>query len=1064
MISTYALRSALLASVSIAIAVPAYAQQAPDGSFLTAQSSGQQAPDGSFVTPQIVIRDNIATDQPPPAGDLNQGVTGIGQIVTDEGGGYLGLCTGTLINPRTVIFAAHCVNTQPADSYGAASGGTPIVVDFSDYTVPGLIDWLGIHGNTPYQTNIGLNTYNIEQIWYDPQSLPTGFLAGDVAMGTLDTPAFGIPTWALLFSPLTEAEHATLVGYGTVGTGTDGGNLGIDWRRRAAENMVSVLGSLDDQDNFLFGSPDGLPQNLYMLDFNDPNFGTDAANPYDFNIFHDSALPREGLTAPGDSGGPLIIDRAFSRPVVAGTLSFGNSFFLDQPSSSYGTTAGYQPLYLFWDEIVANNPYVYASNKLGSANWMDPSHWVQDMDPNYTIIQDGKLVNSLPDTPALGVSGDGVKFGQICYLDECITLSGTAPTGDGTPIYIVGGPGSTDFVPNNVVADPAHDVRAHYYDVTLAAPGTTTLDSDVTIDRLTIKGATKLDITAPGNLKVWGDFTQGQGWTNVDGTLTTGEALIVSGILSGSGTMDPTYLTVIDGIVSPGDGNTPQTLTVQGDMILSSGSSLVIGASQSGADLLKVVGDDSNSGVLALNGGALVIVRAPGAPPRAGNSYTIASATGGIDGTFGDISGIGLLSPVLTYGSNTITAKLKAGRFTTYVGSSATPLVTAFAGALDGLRAGHYADLSNLYGMVDLMSPEAVSATFQSLSPRIDGEAETLQQRQSRSMLNAVSDRLSLLGTGKSSGTFTYSGSPTSLASNSQRDTSGLAELMPGTATKVLPKGVSGFVTGGDSVSQSSYGGGQLGQGQQSSYVAVGLEQQLNSKLTIGTAMGYADGVSIPGSDQARVKTSQAALYGSYRLGGGAYVGGIASAETSSTNVSRMASTGNATFDLTGATRSQRYTATAEAGVNLGVGKGLTVTPRAQLAYSRYHLGGFRENGGDVAMQMDDLSQTKLEARLGAKLAGNTPIGGGWSFVPQIQADFVHLLSGANNGLAVRFANAADYRFFLPLTAGGSSYGEVRGGFRVAKGNLEFGAGVAATIGNAAVRDNRALANVSLSF
>jgi len=36
----------------------------------------------------------------------------MGLVVTGIGGGYIGLCTGTLINPRTVIFAAHCVNER----------------------------------------------------------------------------------------------------------------------------------------------------------------------------------------------------------------------------------------------------------------------------------------------------------------------------------------------------------------------------------------------------------------------------------------------------------------------------------------------------------------------------------------------------------------------------------------------------------------------------------------------------------------------------------------------------------------------------------------------------------------------------------------------------------------------------------------------------------------------------------------------------------------------------------------------------------------------------------------
>jgi uncharacterized protein with beta-barrel porin domain len=233
--------------------------------------------------------------------------------------------------------------------------------------------------------------------------------------------------------------------------------------------MISVLGSLDDQDTFLYGSPDGLPQNLYMLDFNDPKFGTAAANAYDFNVFHDKALPKEGITAPGDSGGPLIVDQAYNKQVIAAVLSGGYTFLgqYGQKSSSYGTTSFYQPLYLYWDWIVANNPYKYVSAKSGDGSWTDPSHWVINIDPNYVSLVNGSLSNTLPTTAAQGLpSGSDVntpKFGQVCYFNDtvCVNIgtgvvsaySASTSTQTGSTVVRSSDPAQVVFTEANAASD-----------------------------------------------------------------------------------------------------------------------------------------------------------------------------------------------------------------------------------------------------------------------------------------------------------------------------------------------------------------------------------------------------------------------------------------------------------------------------------------------------------------------------------------------------------------------------------------------------------------------------------
>jgi uncharacterized protein with beta-barrel porin domain len=1033
------------------------------------------------ATPNVVGRDGLPPDLSAPAGLLDDGagVTGIGQMAIDVGGGSVDLCTGTLINPRTVIFAAHCVNARPAADYGSARGGVALSFGFGTDNLTAVIEWLGNGGAAEaHRTNAAQALFNVEQVWYDPRSLALGpqesFLQADIALATVDTPAAGIPTWALLFSPLTSPQQALLVGYGGRGTGASG-DIGIDFRRRAAENMVSLLGSLDDVDRALIGfSPGVHPQSLYQLDFDDPAFGTPQASAFDFNLFGGPALAREGITASGDSGSPLIIDKAFSRPVVAGTLSGSRTYFPGQPSAGYGTSTFYQPLFLFWDVIVANNPYRYVTNRPAVGDWTDPAHWVQQMDPNYTVLQNGQLKTGLPGTRAQGVSGDTVKFGQVCSFDHCEQLSGN-PGASQSAQPIPGGPGSTGFVPDNMAGTRA--AQARYYDVTLSAPGLTRLAADIDIDRLTLDGATILDVRKGGSLTVVGDFFQRLGWTNIDGAVRTGEALFVDGVLSGSGLFDPGYATFARAAIAPGGPLSIGTLTIAGDVIFSSGTSLFVDLNRKAADRLAVVADQDNAGSISL-GGTVTFAPAQGPKPRHGQVFTFITAEGGVSGTFDKSNSLlpGVLKAELGYRPDAVTATLKAGSLLDLAKSldGVTQEVLHFASALDGLRGKSYGKLYNLYGSIDLMDGVELDRALRKLAPK-GKQAQALREAQNDAFTSVLRDRLSdLAGGGGSAAGLSIIGSPDALLRLSGGMRAGhhvLTLSSAGSAQRIgnLPEGLSGFVAFGTRYGGSSESGASSRRstdGLRSWQFAVGLERQLADRLTLGMAAATSDGrVGAANPDSSTAATSrQIALYGSYRLGQSAYVAGVAALSRSSSEQVRTVAGFDFQPRISASPEIRSLDVSAEAGLNLAIRETLTLTPRISLRQVSGDIGAYREQGGEAALSFDRQRFARTESRAGFKLAGGARPFAGWSFRSQAQVDWVNRLGGGYAPVTARFAAAPDMPILLSGADADPSWAEVRGGLGLTNGILSIGLSVDARLASSDLDEDRALVRFGFLF
>ncbi len=766
----------------------------------------------------LVVRDDVGTAN---AVDTNNEFAGVGmmwnRVLNPNGTVSTYVCTGQLINPRTVIFAQHCTADHFDEDYDAGAG-SHMGFSFDPLDAfTGFDDWRrDANGaiNNPFtgvfESDPDALFYNVLQV-KSVFNVSEFFPGGDVVMASFDTPVIGLPTYGMLFSPLLESTHATQVGYGTNGIGSTGDIGGIDYKRRVGENMIDGLFSQNDflaaefgVPGFGFGTADSA-QLLYHVDFDNPNrdpdncqrgefFGTGNGNdilcfsgPYALDSFGDplvftldgssgvlvddqinwyggDALARESGTAGGDSGSALFADQIAERPLITGVLSGGWVTGVASPFGGYGDVAYYNPLFLFRDWIVENNPYIYASALAGNGNWSDPAHWVQNMDPNYFYIDRfGRVRNGLPEAPQPGYFADAPKWGTVFDTDvsggygdpgpdafladlsaspgvtdagvgkfddgeagvyaqpQASTAQGVGPTASsGAPT----GPGSREFVPNNDFGTygswtGSADGIARFYDVTLRSAGITTVDMDVEIDNLTMDGqGAALLIDGERNFNSLVAVDHARGVVVVNGHLTTREYMLWGGFLGGQGAITAQTVYNVHGALSPGALSRPGELTIEGDYVQTERGGLMIDVRRTTRGLdydhLQVDGAASLDGLVA------IVPENGFSRSRYGDVYTVLSATDGVVGNFGGVV-LGNTGPVL-YGESIVQANgdvdvvVQARALASLYANSEN--YRSLAGALDTLRfGGDYAKLQGVFDVIDSSSFATLDSAMFSLTP-----------------------------------------------------------------------------------------------------------------------------------------------------------------------------------------------------------------------------------------------------------------------------------------------------------------------------------------------------------
>lgn len=1102
-------------------------------------------------------------------------------------------CTGTLINPRTVLTAAHCLRDEGSEDFGQPFAGQDLtsVIGFGVDTFPRLLNFAITgasynEGGAPSSTDVVIHPSS------EPSAGNLPFPWADTALIALDEPVPDVNPLGLLLSPLTSLTHVVQTGYGTFGTGLTG-EQGIGTRRLVGENTLGILGSNSDFIDALFPAlaPSAVTlgfetQVEYFTDFDNPNRSapnagctftgsdincTDLAAVQAIDFFPGNALPREVTTAPGDSGGPLIADQIFPRALVIGNLSGGFTFF-NTPADEYGGngTSFYQPLFSVFQFIVQNDPYKYVGAKAGNGAWEDPNHWVQLLDPNFFIIDaNGNIVNGIPAGNEKGIYQTSPKLGTVVGTDISGFSTANSPfippegpasvpvqqvrDASGHPLFANGanfsgrpgspvpqiassssdplnfggnlpessvllGPGSTGFVPDNTdgVVGTAFHSPAKYFDVTLSEDGTTTLSSVREIDRLTVEGNAGLDIHGTGALLSNIDVELfDNAHLNNDGLLATSDIIADGGVISGNGIYwlgasvvhtDLAAIVLGNAAITAGQPGTVGTMTILGNLAVSSSGMILVDADAAKTDLIHVTNFLGVGGVLAMDG-TVLFNSVAGVRPffHQGGTFAIAGSivTNGIS-VPDTVPGVLFPVVTLTHGASAdaLSITLDAAPFNTAFTATNRDQLT-LAGLLDTDRSA-YDVLSDLFGELDVQEGAPLTSSIDQLIPNVQRGVQSLGTLGQNALTGLIRQRLGDLrftsrsenagGTGFSfnrpdalnvamnlssqrGATYlnsefaqAFAGSPTLLAAAAGETGAGNASApVPAAAAQPLGGALAGW--GGffsASVLNGSSRFGTRNNDVDGYALMLGFDTFVARDLIVGLAGSATDTTSkLPfGQGESHVRTYQGTVYAAWSdpetmLFANAYAGaGAADIDTH-----RAVRIGSTAF----AAHANPDGSQAFAAVNFGrafdMGASVWLYPSAGLEYDRFHTDAYSEKGSSIAMSFSSDSTHALLGRIGVEGRGDFAIGEETIVHPEAHASFVDNFSSGSGRFAAAFVKAPGGVASFPNASPADNWFELGAGVSVSlPENADITVGYEATVGRQEANFNGFTGRLRIAF
>ncbi|HWL51648.1 MAG TPA: autotransporter domain-containing protein [Chthoniobacteraceae bacterium] len=297
-------------------------------------------------------------------------------------------------------------------------------------------------------------------------------------------------------------------------------------------------------------------------------------------------------------------------------------------------------------------------------------------------------------------------------------------------------------------------------------------------------------------------------------------------------------------------------------------------------------------------------------------------------------------------------------------------------------------DLSEIPGLLSLLSPESLSAIFHAGFASAQVQQTHIERRLDAVRAGSRGFSAGGLSLQDSRGTLHLDGAPLAndrdgltLAGWDGRSVVGRESVAP----VVTPGRWGFFITGSgewaDVETTSQAKGSQLTSGG----VTVGADYRVSEAFVLGLSAGYVHtGVDLAFGGKMEANGGRGNLYGIF-FHGGAYLNAAVGGGYNAYRIKRATLGGTARGDTDGG----EFDALLGGGYDYEVCPGFTVGPVASAAYTYLGVDGYRESGSAAPQDLADNSAESLRSALGVKLAGVWNVGG-LRVSPEVRAQWKH--------------------------------------------------------------------------